>query len=157
MRKKQVPATVQDDNFFRYNPVPARRLNEGFAETVGPGSFNSATMLNTNASSIPTARLTAPVILDPPYLRRQGSPQSDINSPSPIASGRNFSELNDVDIRALAEQVAAVLAKNQPSQEPRGQISGQDHDDDANTLQSRSTNRPPNYRAATGPSSSGSQ
>lgn len=126
-------------------------------------------MSNTNASTDPTTRLTplrrpsGPVVLEPPYLHRQTSQQSDINSTSsnPTTSGRNFSEpSNNVDIRALAQEVAAVLyqnpAKDYSSPNPHGQMSVQNHDEDrdfANTSQ-MTHQPPPNYRAATGPSSS---
>jgi len=43
-------------------------------------------------------------------------------------------------------------AKNYPSQDPRGQMSVQNHDDDANTSSHLAHQPPPNYRAATGPS-----
>jgi hypothetical protein len=89
------------------------------------------------------------------------SQQSDLASTSsnPTTSGRNVSEQNNVDIRALAQEVAAVLYQN-PTQPPknyspqdlRRQMSVQNHDEP--DYASTTHPPPPNYRAATGPGSS---
>ena len=171
MRNKPAAVAVQNDDFFRYNPVPARRPNEVvFAETAGSGNFNYSppTMSNTLTDTVsnPTTRLTplrrpsGPVILEPPYLHRQMSQQSDLDLASTsTTSGRNRSEpsnAGNVDIRALAQEVAAVLyqspAKNYSS-DRRGTLSVQ-NDDDANTSQLNHQQPPPNYRTVTGASSS---
>ena len=87
------------------------------------------------------------------------SQQSDLASTSsnPTTSGRNVSEQNNVDIRALAQEVAAVLYQNPAvppkdysPHDPRGQMSVQNHDEP--DYASTSHHPPPNYRAATGPS-----
>ena len=166
MRRKQDPEHIQPDDFFRYNPVPARHPNEVFSETTGSGTLHHSTsmMSNTNTSSIPTTSLTplrrptAPVILEPPYLHRQTSQISDLASTSsnPTTSGRNVSEPNNVDIRALAQEVANVLYQNPAlppkdySHDPHGQMAIQNHDEP--DYASTSHQPPPNYRAATGPS-----
>jgi hypothetical protein len=182
-QQKDIQA-VQNDEFFRYNPVPDRRpLTEGFAaqpmasqSSGGNLQHNPSILSNTNASSNQTARLAplrrtpGPVILEPPYLHRQMSQtQSDINSTSsnPTTSGRglNISEANNnVDIRALAQEVAAVLYQNpakdySAAQDPRRQMTVQNIADEAEYAPSTQTSHqpPPNYRAATGPSSVGSR
>jgi len=176
--KQQAAVPVQNDDFFRYNPVPDRRpLTEGFHQPMGSQSsagnlqHNPSMLSNTNASSSQTARLAplrrspGPVILEPPYLHRQMSQQSDINSTSsnPTTSGRglNVSEPpNNVDIRALAQEVAAVLyqnpAKDYSGQDTHGQMTVQNLADEPTYAPSTQTTRqpPPNYRAATGPTSS---
>jgi hypothetical protein len=178
MRNKQAATTGQNDDFFRYNPVPARRPNEAvFAET-GSGNYNynpPATSITSNTvtdtsipTTIPTARFTPlrrpsePVILEPPYLHRQTSHQSDLElastSSNPTTSGRNRSEPSgNVDIRALAREVAAVLYQNPAKSytDPHGRLSVQNNnDDDANTSQLNHQQPPPNYRSVTGGTSS---
>jgi len=126
---------------------------------------------------VPLRRPPGPVILETPYLHRQTSQQSDINSSSTNPTntagrggggggggggGRNNSEPH-VDIRALAQEVAAVLYQNPShhkdynSQDLRGgQMAVQNRNDDEMTDYARSSqithHPPPNYRAATGPS-----
>lgn len=91
------------------------------------------------------------------------SEQSDLASTSsnPTTSGRNPSEQNNVDIRALAQEVAAVLyqnptvpPKNYSPQDLRRQMSVQNHDEPDYASTSHHP-PPPNYRAATGPGSTG--
>jgi len=70
---------------------------------------------------------------------------------------------NNVDIRALAQEVAAVLYQSTPKEYPSpdargGQMAVQNHDDEADyarSLTSQTTGHPPppNYRTAIGPSS----
>lgn len=183
--KQQQPVPVQNDDFFRYNPVPDRRpLTEGFVQpmvsqnSVGQQQqhlHHNPSISNTNASSSQTARLAplrrspGPVILEPPYLHRQMSQQSDINSTSsnPTTSGRGLNmssdnnQPNNVDIRALAQEVAAVLYQN-PAKDyssdipPSGQMTVQNLGDEPEYARSVQTTHqpPPNYRAATGPASS---
>jgi len=121
----------------------------------------------TENSTAPTTRLTplrrpaGPVILEPPYLHRQTSQHSDLDSSisNPTTSGRNRSEpsnTGNVNIRALAQEVAAVLYQSPAksyAQDPRGRLSVQ-NDDDANTSQLNHQQPPPNYRTVTGASSS---
>jgi hypothetical protein len=70
----------------------------------------------------------------------------------------NSSSDQPVDIRALAQEVAAVLYQNPANKDypPQGQMSVQNNIDDADTVYARSSTithqPPPNYRAATGPS-----
>jgi len=123
---------------------------------------------NTN-SSIPTERLlpvrpsAGPTILQPPYIHRQESALSDHASSSsnlPSTSGRNEQPSN-IDMRSLAQEVAAVLYQNQPgvprhknSHDLRGQQQAEllvQNDDQEDTL-SQTNEQPPNYHAATGPS-----
>ena len=97
------------------------------------------------------------------------SQQSDINSTSsnPTTSGRGLNmssdnnQPNNVDIRALAQEVAAVLYQN-PAKDyssdipPSGQMTVQNLGDEPEYARSVQTTHqpPPNYRAATGPASS---
>lgn len=126
-------------------------------------------MMSNTTSSVPTSRLaplrrspgpTGPVILEPPYLHRQMSQQSDLNSSSTNptnTTGRNNSEqANNVDIRALAQEVAAVLyqnpAKDYSSQDPR-QMTVQNNVEPEYSPSSQTSHQPPpNYRTAMGPS-----
>lgn len=174
LRNKQQPVPVQNDDFFRYNPVPDRRPLTEFVQqplrsenSIGHLHHNPS-ISNTNASSGQTARLAplrrspGPVILEPPYLQRQMS-QSDVNSTSsnPTTSARGLGmsdQSNNVDIRALAQEVAAVLyqnpAKDYAAQDPRsGQMTVQNLSDEVEYAPSTQTAHqpPPNYRAATGP------
>jgi hypothetical protein len=208
LRNKQAPATVQNDEFFRYNSVPAQHPNEVFAGTVGSGNFNHNPS-NTNTSTVPTVHLTplrrppsglviqdppylhqqssqqsdltavgrpsGPVIPEPPYLHQQTSQQSDLTplrrpsepvipylypqtsqqsdlastSSNPTTSGVS-NQSNNVDIRALAQEVAAVLYQNPAmnySSDPRGQMSVVQNHDYANTSQ-LTHQHPPSYRTA---------
>ena len=137
----------------------------------------------------PLRRPSGPIILDPPYLHQQSSQQSDLtplqhpsgtvipylhpqtsqqsdlastSSNPTTTSGRNLSnQSNNIDIRALAQEVAAVLYQNPPasamnySPDPprRVQMSVVRNQDYANS--SQLTHQPPSsYR--TDPNSSSS-
>ena len=178
-KQQQAPVAVkndvQNDDFFRYNPVPARRPPTNFSDTLvsensgGHLHHNPSIMSNSNSNQTPRLaplrRSPGPVILEAPYLHRQMSQQSDINSTSSAPTntsgrgGRNPSEqAGNVDIRALAQEVAAVLyqnpAKDYSSHDPHG-LAVQNHDDEVRSVTSQSTSHqqpPPNYRTAIGPS-----
>ena len=164
LRNKQAPAsaTVQNDDVVPFNPVPARP-NEVLAQIARSGKFNHnspGTMSNTNTSTVPTASLaplrpSGPVIPEPPYLHRQTSQRFDLASTSlnltSTTSGRNRSEQsNNIDVRALARELAAEFYRNYSPD--RGQMSELQNHDDTNTSQ-LNHQPPPNYLEATGPSS----
>jgi len=130
LRKKQTPTTFDPDHddSLRYHLFPGRRPSEPFAEVQRPETFypNTASVIsNTNTNGFtPTDRLipvrpsgsTGPVILQPPYVRRQESAPSGLASSSsnfPSTSGRNVPDhSSSIDMRALAQEVAAVLSQN---------------------------------------------
>jgi len=174
LRKKQTPTTSDHDDSLRYHPFPGRRPSEAFAEVQWPETFYNTASVNSNTNtnrSIPTDRLipvrrpgsTGPVILQPSYVRRQESAPSDLASSSsnfPLMSGRNVPDhSSSIDMRALAQEVAAVLSQNSPgspghnSQDLRGQqqpqFSVQNYDQE-DTL-SQTANQPPISRAAPSP------
>jgi len=173
LRKKRSPTTDLGDS-LRY--PPGRRPSEPFAEVQRPETFypNTASVIsNPNTNSFtPTDRLipvrasgsTGPVLLQPPYIRRQESGPSDLASLSsnlPSTSGRNAPDQSSgINMRALAQEVAAVLSQNSQSAghknppELRPELAVQNHDqEDASSHET--TDRPPNYQAATGPSTIG--
>ena len=100
--------------------------------------------------------------MEAPYLHRQmSSQQSDLNSTSSNPTNTTGQQANNVDIRALAQEVAAVLYQNpakdyHPSLDPRGQMAVQnlsDNDEPDHSRSSQMTHQPPpNYRTAIGPS-----
>ena len=172
LRTKQAPDTLQSEDLFRYNPVHVRRPSEAFidAQRTENLSYNTTTMSNTNSFSpstrlSPVRRPSGPVILQPPYLHRQGSAQSDLASSSsnftsnPTSTGLNVPERpSNVDIRALAQEVAAVLYQGPPVpprrknslEQQQPELSVQNHAD-LGSLHS-TDQPPPNYRTAMGPS-----
>jgi hypothetical protein len=113
----------------------------------------------------PVRRPSGLVLLQPPYTHRQESAQSDLASSSsnPNSTGRNVPEQpSNVDIRALAQEVAAVLYQDpsapsrhtNSSQDLRGQQPGfsVQNPNDLDYTSHPADQPPPNYRAATGPS-----
>ena len=165
LRTKKNPDTFQSDDLFRYNPIPVRRPGEPFLEAQRTENLYHNTPVTSNTDSfIPSARLSplrypsGPVILQPPHLRRSESVQSDLASSSsnPTSPGPNVPERpSNVDIHALAQEVAAVLydEDKNSSQDLRGQkqpeLAVQNHSDIGS---SQSTDQPPNYRTVMGPS-----
>lgn len=185
-RRKKSPLTPHSDEFFRYNHTPARAASQTFWEpkdqTEGPNP-NGPAITNIHEDVVPTARFNpvrrptpynGQVVLESPHLHRQTSEQSDLQSTS--ASGRTPSNAGNVDIRSLAQEVAAVLYQGPllPNRHALLKDSSQDssqamrsphkmmvhnlsHDDaeqDYGAPSQSSHQPPPNYRAATGPASS---
>lgn len=159
---------------MRFDPVRVQPRNEVFGEAQRPETLYHGTSVMSNTdSSMPSTRLnpvrrpSAPVLLESPYLRRQESAQSDLASSSsnPTSTGRNLPEPpSNVNIRALAEEVAAVLYQNRPvsprntnssSQDLRGQqqpgLTVQNHND-LEDISRTSEQPPPRYQAAAGTS-----
>jgi hypothetical protein len=175
LRKKKAPINPESDEFFRYNPVPVRRPSQVFAEAKrAEGLHHNISVTSdttTNNGITPTAHFTpvrrqhtqtGPIILEPPNLHRQPSTQSDL-----LSSNSSVEQPNNLDIRNLAQEVAAVLYQSPPishghrkdaaSQDLRGQqqmIVRNQNRDDLNDTPISPTQPPPNYRAATGPSAS---
>jgi len=104
--KQQPPAAVQNDDFFRYNSVSARRLpTEGFGDTIASSN---------PASSLTPLRLSPVIQATHPHRHWQlpvPAQQSDIDSTS-LNPTNTTGQPNNVDIRALAQEVAAVLYQN---------------------------------------------
>jgi hypothetical protein len=158
-----------------YDPVRVQPRNEVFAEVQRTENlYPSTTVVSNTDRSMPSTHLSpirrpsGPELLQSPYLRRQESAPSDLASSSsnPTSTGRKLPEpptTSNLDIRVLAQEVAAVLNQNRSvsprntnssSQDLRGQqqpeLTVQNHDDLENI--SRTTDQPPKYWAASGPS-----
>ncbi|KAF8809971.1 hypothetical protein BYT27DRAFT_6510839 [Phlegmacium glaucopus] len=182
LRKKKAPISPESDEFFRYNPVPARRPSQVFVEAKRAEDLhhNLSISSNTNTNNTVTTTphfspvrgppaQTGPIILQPPNLHRQPSGHSDLLS-SNSSTGNTLLEQQSaghIDIRNLAQEVAAVLYQSPPlphghrkdsaSQDLRGQqpmtVQNLNNNDNYSGI-SQVHHPPPNYRAATGPSPS---
>jgi hypothetical protein len=100
-------------------------------------------------------------VLEPPVLLQRASAQTDLRSSSPSA-GRAPSDTGNVDIRSLAQEVAAVLHQNPHMRNnmrapPTMTAPNVNHDNVEQGYRgvSQSSHQPPpEYRAPTRPASS---
>jgi len=175
VRRQQASKTFHSEEPVRYDPFQVQPQNEVFAEVQRTENlYPSTTVVSNTDSPMPSTHLSpirrpsGPVLLQSPYLRRQESEQSDLASSSsnPTSTGRKLPEpptTSNLDIRVLAQEVAAVLNQNRPvsprntnssSQDLRGQqepeLTVQNHNDLEDI--SPTNDQPPKYRAVSGPS-----
>ena len=176
VRRKNAPKRPESDEFFRYDPVPVRRRpSEVFAEAKRAESLHHNTSITSNSitsnpyideSIMPTAylgpvrRSPSLIVLQPPSdLHRQ---VSDLGPLSATTRSTFLGQTNNVDIRALAQEVAAVLYQHPPVPPPRHpryqNLPGRQQMTVRNLNPegfdyagiSHAIQPPPNYRAATG-------